>query len=67
MARVGSRYYKAPELLVGFRFYDYAVDIFSYVMVRSGPKLLCPTGLSVFVVQYALSQPSASFPVADDP
>ncbi|CAB1112885.1 unnamed protein product [Ectocarpus sp. CCAP 1310/34] len=29
MARVGSRYYKAPELLVGFRFYDYAVDIFS--------------------------------------
>lgn len=29
MARVGSRYYKAPELLAGFRFYDYAVDIFS--------------------------------------
>lgn len=29
MARVGSRYYKAPELLMGFRFYDYAIDMFS--------------------------------------
>ncbi|CAM9684630.1 unnamed protein product [Scytosiphon promiscuus] len=36
MARVGSRYYKAPELLVGFRFYDYAVDIFSVGCILAG-------------------------------
>ncbi|CAM9495381.1 unnamed protein product [Ectocarpus sp. 6 AP-2014] len=36
MARVGSRYYKAPELLVGFRFYDYAVDIFSVGCMLAG-------------------------------
>lgn len=27
--RVGSRYYKAPELLVGFRQYDYSLDMWS--------------------------------------
>ncbi|KIY67148.1 Pkinase-domain-containing protein [Cylindrobasidium torrendii FP15055 ss-10] len=27
--RVGSRYYKAPELLVGFRTYDYSLDLWS--------------------------------------
>eukprot|EP00953_Heterococcus_sp_UTEX-ZZ885_P015528 8738-Heterococcus_DN1.PRE.1 len=34
--RVGSRYYKAPELLVGFSFYDYAIDIFSAGCVLAG-------------------------------
>lgn len=29
IVRVGSRYFKAPELLVGYRFYSYAIDIFS--------------------------------------
>lgn len=28
--RVGTRYYKAPELLVGNKFYDYAVDMWSF-------------------------------------
>ncbi|KAL1718905.1 kinase-like domain-containing protein [Schizophyllum commune] len=27
--RVGSRYYKAPELLVGYRQYDYSLDLWS--------------------------------------
>lgn len=27
--RVGSRYYKAPELLVGYKMYDYSLDIWS--------------------------------------
>ena len=27
--RVGSRYYKSPELLVGFRRYDYSLDMWS--------------------------------------
>ncbi|KAG9316370.1 kinase-like protein [Chiua virens] len=27
--RVGSRYYKAPELLVGYKLYDYSLDIWS--------------------------------------
>jgi len=27
--RVGSRYYKAPELLVGFKQYDYSLDLWS--------------------------------------
>jgi casein kinase II subunit alpha len=27
--RVGSRYYKAPELLVGFKQYDYSLDMWS--------------------------------------
>lgn len=27
--RVGSRYYKAPELLVGYKQYDYSLDMWS--------------------------------------
>jgi casein kinase II subunit alpha len=27
--RVGSRYYKAPELLVGYKLYDYSLDLWS--------------------------------------
>jgi casein kinase II subunit alpha len=27
--RVGSRYYKAPELLVGYKRYDYSLDMWS--------------------------------------
>jgi casein kinase II subunit alpha len=27
--RVGSRYYKAPELLVGYKQYDYSLDLWS--------------------------------------
>ncbi len=27
--RVGSRYYKSPELLVGYRKYDYSLDLWS--------------------------------------
>mmetsp|Transcript_33274 Transcript_33274/g.6014 ORF Transcript_33274/g.6014 Transcript_33274/m.6014 type:complete len:89 (+) Transcript_33274:458-724(+) len=27
--RVSTRYYKAPELLVGNQYYDYAVDVWS--------------------------------------
>ena len=27
--RVGSRYYKAPELLVGYKKYDYSLDMWS--------------------------------------
>ena len=39
--RVGSRYYKAPELLVGHKLYDYSLDIWSVgcmlaSMVRPG-------------------------------
>lgn len=28
--RVASKYYKAPELLVGYPFYDYSLDVFSF-------------------------------------
>lgn len=28
--RVASRYYKAPELLVGFEMYDYSLDMWSF-------------------------------------
>uniref|UniRef100_A0A5S6QNV3 non-specific serine/threonine protein kinase n=1 Tax=Trichuris muris TaxID=70415 RepID=A0A5S6QNV3_TRIMR len=28
-ANVGTRYYKAPELLVGYKYYDYSVDLWS--------------------------------------
>ncbi len=34
--RVGTRAYKAPEMLLGFRFYDYAVDIFSAGCILAG-------------------------------
>eukprot|EP00611_Tribonema_gayanum_P020526 TRINITY_DN375_c0_g2_i3.p2 TRINITY_DN375_c0_g2~~TRINITY_DN375_c0_g2_i3.p2 ORF type:complete len:226 (-),score=90.88 TRINITY_DN375_c0_g2_i3:316-993(-) len=34
--RVGSRYYKAPELLCGYRYYDYSVDMFSAGCVLAG-------------------------------
>ena len=38
--RVASRYYKGPELLVGYKHYDYSLDIWSVgcilaAMVRS--------------------------------
>lgn len=28
--KVGTRYYKAPELLVGFQYYDYSIDMWSF-------------------------------------
>ncbi|CAN0405686.1 unnamed protein product, partial [Discosporangium mesarthrocarpum] len=36
MVRVGSRYFKAPELLVGYSLYDYAVDMFSVGCILAG-------------------------------
>ncbi|CAM9165728.1 unnamed protein product, partial [Chrysoparadoxa australica] len=36
VVRVGSRYYKPPELLVGYRFYNYSADIFSAGCVFAG-------------------------------
>ena len=45
--RVGSRYYKAPELLVGLKKYDYSLDMWSVgcmlaSMVRPRPVLSLP-------------------------
>ena len=34
--RVASRYYKGPELLVGFRYYDYSLDIWSLGCLLGG-------------------------------
>jgi len=34
--RVASRHYKGPELLIGYRFYDYALDIWSLGCVLGG-------------------------------
>lgn len=34
--RVASRHYKAPELLVGIRTYDYSLDIWSWACVLAG-------------------------------
>lgn len=34
--RVASRYYKGPELLVGYRMYDYSLDIWSLGCVLAG-------------------------------
>lgn len=34
--RVASRYYKAPELLVNFPFYDYSIDMWSFGVMFAG-------------------------------
>lgn len=34
--RVASRYYKAPELLVDYTYYDYSVDIWGFGCVLAG-------------------------------
>jgi casein kinase II subunit alpha len=34
--RVASRYYKAPELLINFSFYDYSVDMWSFGVILAG-------------------------------
>ena len=34
--RVASRYFKPPELLCGYRYYDYALDIFSLGCMFAG-------------------------------
>lgn len=46
--RVGSRYYKAPELLVGYKQYDYSLDMWSVgcmfaSMVRLSSSISCAT------------------------
>jgi len=34
--KVGTRYYKGPELLVGFQFYDYSLDVWSLGCMLAG-------------------------------
>ncbi|KAF0987613.1 hypothetical protein HZS_6245, partial [Henneguya salminicola] len=34
--RVASRYYKSPELLIDYQYYDYSLDIWSYGCVLGG-------------------------------
>ena len=34
--RVASRHYKAPELLLGYEYYDYAIDMWSFGCVLAG-------------------------------
>lgn len=34
--RVASRHYKSPELLIGFRYYDYAIDMWSVGCILAG-------------------------------
>jgi len=34
--RVASRYFKGPELLLGYRFYDYSLDIWSLGCMLAG-------------------------------
>jgi len=36
VSKVGSRHYKAPELLIGVKYYDYGVDMFSTGCVLAG-------------------------------
>lgn len=38
--RVGTRTYKAPELLLGYKYYDYEIDIFSIGLMFSKMVIL---------------------------
>ena len=65
--RVGSRYYKAPELLVGYKQYDYSLDLWSVgcmlasmvrvcVFVRVQERIICaiaPAGVAAVAVACA--------------
>jgi casein kinase II subunit alpha len=39
--RVGSRYYKAPELLVGYKQYDYSLDMWSVGCMLASMVCIC--------------------------
>lgn len=34
--RVASRHYKSPELLIGYEYYDYAIDMFGVGCILAG-------------------------------
>jgi casein kinase II subunit alpha len=51
--RVGSRYYKPPELLVGYKKYDYSLDMWSVGCMFA--SMVCSTSQYTYYHQNAIS------------
>ena len=54
--RVASRYFKGPELLVDYQYYDYSLDIWSLGCMFAG-MVICFFILSLIVIKIFMKEP----------
>ena len=59
--RVASRHYKSPELLIGFEYYDYAIDLWGVGCILAGLLLRREPMFRGYVCSMIVTEPRLEY------